>query len=94
MDIETGLHGSEEKVTGDDRPLCHLVESPLFTVFFALPRSECCGYGRLSSELRRISGVCFSTLVPDFSRSEETPLMTLIAPLWPQSLGIPICWIW
>ena len=76
MDSETGsLHGSTEALAVDDRPVCHLVESPMFSAFFGLPRSKCHGYGRSSSELGRISGVCLSTLVPDSSSSEEAPLI-------------------
>ena len=35
-----GLSGVEQQVAGDDRPFCHLVESPLFTIFrsFAIRR--------------------------------------------------------
>ena len=75
MDSEAGsLRGSMEALASDDQPVCHLVESPMFSVFFALPRSKCLGYGR-SSELGWISGVCLSILVPDSSSSEETPLI-------------------
>ena len=35
--------GSAEMLAGDDLPLRHRVESPMFTIFFffAIPRSEC-----------------------------------------------------
>ena len=76
MDVETGsLPGSTETLVGDDRPFRHLVKSPMFSIFFALPRSECLGYGCSSSELGRLSGVCLSTLVPDTPGSEEAPLI-------------------
>ena len=32
-----GISGAEPQVAGDDRSFCHFVESPLFTIFFALP---------------------------------------------------------
>ena len=42
VDSETGsVPGSAETLAGDDRPLSHLVESPMFTIFFAIPLSEC-----------------------------------------------------
>ena len=76
MDSEKrSLSGSTETLAGDDRPFCHLVESPMFSIFFALPRSECLGYGHSSSKLGRLSGVCLSTLAPDTPGSEETPLI-------------------
>ena len=65
----------EQQVAGDGRPFCHLVESPLFTLFFALPRSIGDWYGCASSELGRVSGVCLSTLVNDTAGSEEAPLI-------------------
>ena len=70
-----GISGAEPQVAGDDRYFCHLVESPLFTIFFALPRSVGDWYGCTSSELGRVSGVCLSTLVNDTSGSEEAPII-------------------
>ena len=76
VDSEAGsLLGSMETLAVDDRPVCHLVESPMFSIFFTLPRSECLGYGRSSSELGWLSGVCLSTLIPDSPGSEEAPLI-------------------
>ena len=75
MDAEVGgVSSVEQQVAGDDRPFCHLVESPLFTLFFTLPRSVGDRYGCASSELGRVSGVCLSTLVNDTAGSEEAPL--------------------
>ena len=70
-----GVSSVEQEVAGDDRSFCHLVESPLFTLFFAFPRSIVDRYGCASSELGRVSGVCFSTLVNDTSGSEEAPII-------------------
>ena len=70
-----GLSGVEQQVAGDDRPFCHLVESPLFTLFFTLQRSVGDRYGLASSELGRVSGVCLSTLVNDTAGSEEAPII-------------------
>ena len=76
MDYEAGsLLVSTEALVWDNRPVRQLVESPMFSLFFALPRSECLGYGRFSSELGRISGVCLSTLIPDSPGSEEAPFI-------------------
>ena len=76
MDAKVGgVPSAEQEVAGDDRPFCHLVESPLFTLFFALPRSIINRYGCTSSELGRVSGVCLSTLVNDTAGSEEAPLI-------------------
>ena len=72
MDSEVGSFlGVEQQAAGDDRSFCHLVGSPLFTLFFALPRSVSDRYGHTSSELGRVSGVCLSTLVDDTAGSEE-----------------------
>ena len=54
---------------------CHLVESLLFTLVFALPRSLSDRCGCASSELGQVSGVFFSNLVNDTSGSEEAPLI-------------------
>ena len=70
-----GFSGAEQQVAGDDRSFCHLVESPFFTLFFTLPRSVGDRYGRTSSELGRVSGVCLSTLINDTSGSEEAPII-------------------
>ena len=76
MDAEVGgVSSVEQQVASDDRPFCHLIESPLFTLFFALPRSIINRYGCASSELRRVSSVCLSTLVSDTASSEEAPLI-------------------
>ena len=92
MDFEVGgISGSSQDVAGDDRPVCHLVESRLFTIFFALPRSEGLRYGCFSSELGWLSGVGYAfppwsliILVLKKLRSSCGVLMTLITPLWPQ----------
>ena len=70
-----GVSGPPQEVAGDDRPVCHLIESPLYTLFLALPQSECSGDGRASSELGWSSGVRLPTLGPDSSRSQEAPFI-------------------
>ena len=64
VDAEAGsLPGSTEALASDDRPFRRLVESPMFSIFFALPRSKYFGHGRSSF-------VCLSTLVPGTPSSE------------------------
>ena len=76
MDSELeGLSRVEQQVADDDRPFCHLVELPLFTLFFTLPRSVGDWYGRASSKLGWVSGVCLSTLVNETAASEEAPII-------------------
>ena len=92
MDFEVGgISGFSQDVAGDDRPVCHLVESRLFTIFFALPRSEGLRYGCFSSELGWLSGVGYAfppwSLIPLVLKKLRLScgvLMTLITPLWPQ----------
>ena len=76
MDVEAGsFSGSSEALAGDVRSVRHLVKSPVFSIFFVLPRSTGLGDGCFSSELGRLSGVCLSTLVPDTPSSEEAPII-------------------
>ena len=50
-------------VAGDDRPICHLRQSPLLHLFLALPRPSFGGDGRAPPVLGRSPGVRFSTVV-------------------------------
>ena len=76
MDTETGgLSGSVQEVVGLDRPFCQISKSPMFNIFFTLPRSECSGNGCASSELEWVAGVCLSSLVSNSSSSEEAPVV-------------------
>ena len=80
VDSQVGsFSGSSQEVAGDDGPLCYLSKSLLFTLFFALPRSEGSGDRCSSSKLGWTSGVRFSTLVPHSAGSEETPLVLRIS---------------
>ena len=70
MDAETGgLSGSVQEVAGLDRPFCHISKSPMFDIFFTLPRLERSGNGCASSELEWVAGVWLS------SSSEEAPVV-------------------
>ena len=50
-------------MAGDDRPLCHLSQSPLLHLFLALPRPSFGGDGRTPPVLGRSPGVRFSSVV-------------------------------
>ena len=50
-------------VAGDDRPLCHLRQSPLLHLFLALPRPSFGGDGRAPPILGQSPGVRFSAVV-------------------------------
>ena len=64
MDAEDrGVSGAPEEVAGVHRSVRHLSQSPLFSIFFSVPRLERCGYGCAAPELGWVEGVCFSTLV-------------------------------
>ena len=76
MDSEAGsLQGSVQEVAGVDRPIRNISKSPMFNIFFSLPRSQCSGDGCSSSELGWVAGVCLSSLVPHSSSSEEAPVV-------------------
>ena len=73
--IKGSFPGSSETLAGDVRSVRHLVKSSKFSILFTLPRSADLRYGCISSELRRLSGVCISTLVPDTTGSDEVPII-------------------
>ena len=76
MGSETGgLSGSVQKVAGIDRPVRNITKSPMFDIFFSLPRSQRSGNGCTSSELGWVAGVCLSSLVTHSSSSEEAPVV-------------------
>ena len=68
-----GFSGSASKVSGDGGLVCHLVQSPLYTLFLTLPRSLCPGNGCASSGLGWSSGLRLPSVSPDSSRSPEAP---------------------
>ena len=76
MDSEAaGLPGSVQEVAGLNRPVCHLSKSPLFNIFFTLPRSERAGNRCASSELEWVAGICLSSLGSNSSGAEEAPVV-------------------
>ena len=64
-----------QEVAGVDRPIRNISKSPMFNIFFSLPRSQCSGDGCSSSELGWVAGVCLSSLVPHSSSFEEAPVI-------------------
>ena len=73
MDSEAGLSGSVQEVAGIDRPIRNITKSPMFDIFFSLPRSQRSGCSSL--ELEWVAGICLSFLVPHSSGSEEAPVV-------------------
>ena len=69
------VSGAPEKVASGHRSVCHLSQSPLFSIFFNVPRSERSGYGCAAPELGWVAGVCLSTLVAHSGCSEEAPVV-------------------
>ena len=64
-----------QEVASVDRPIHNISKSPMFNIFFSLPRSQCSGDGCSSSELGWVAGACLSSLVPHSSSSEEAPVV-------------------
>ena len=64
-----------EEVASVNRSLCHLSKSPMFTIFFTVPRSERIGHGCSASELGWVAGVCLSTLVSNSGSPQEAPIV-------------------
>ena len=76
VDAEAGgLHGSVQEVAGVNRPVCNITKSPMFTIFFSLPRSQCSGDGCTAPKLEWVAGVCLSSLVSHSSSVEEAPVV-------------------
>ena len=76
MDSEArSISGAPQEVASFHRPVSHLSKSPLFSVFFSLPRSECPGDRCSAPELEWVAGVCLSTLVTHSGSSEEAPVV-------------------
>ena len=72
---DRGISGAEEEVAGDGRSVCYLSQSPMFHIFFSVPRSECLGDRCCAPELKWVAGVCLSTLVTHSGGSQEAQLV-------------------
>ena len=59
----------------DDRPLCHLRQLEMFTLFLALPRSSVGGYGRPSPVLGRSPSLSFSAVFHSSPGSGEAQVV-------------------
>ena len=77
---DRSLSGSQEKVASFNRPLCHLTESPLYTIFLSFPRSERGSHGYFAPELEWVAGVCLSSLDPHSCGSQEAPVIVWSPP--------------
>ena len=76
VDAEAGgLHGSVQDVAGVNLPVCNITKSPMFTIFFSLPRSQCSGDGCTAPKLEWVAGVCLSSLVSHSINVEEAPVV-------------------
>ena len=72
---DRGVPRAPEEVASVSRSVWHLTKSPMFTIFFTVPRSERAGYGCSSPELGWVAGVCLSNLVSDSSCYQEAPVV-------------------
>ena len=75
-----GFSGSKEEVASFHRSVCHLSQSPMFSVFFAIPRSERLSYGCSAPELEWVAGVCLSSLVTHSNHAQEAPVVLWSPP--------------
>ena len=76
MDTQNrGVPRAPEEVASVYQSVCHLTKSPMFTIFFTVPRSERAGYRCSSPELGWVAGICLSTLVSDSSCPREAPVV-------------------
>ena len=62
-------------MAGGSRSVCHLIQSLMFTLFFALPCSKDFGDRCVPSQLGQSLGVRLPTLGTDSAGSQETPLV-------------------
>ena len=70
-----GLPSAPLAVASHDRPVCHISESPLYTIFFSLPRSQFHRDGCPSPTVGWVAGVCLSALCSNSGGFEEAPLV-------------------
>ena len=81
-------------MAGVHRPLCHLTQSPMLSIFFTIPRSELPRYGCSAPELEWWQAYAFPpwSLFPAVLKklwSSSGVLLTIIGPYWPQRPWFP-----
>ena len=64
-----------QEIPGFDRPVCSILESQMFHIFFSLPRSQCSGDGCASSKLEWVADVFLSSLVSRSGGFEGAPVV-------------------
>ena len=94
MDSERGLLGSVQEVAGIDRPVRNITKSPMFDIFFSLPRSQRLGTDALLQNWDGWQAYAFPPwfLIPAVLkklRSSSGVQLTIIAPYWPQRPWFP-----
>ena len=72
------LSGFQQEVACDIESVCLLVHSPMFTFFFALPRSEGFEYSCVPCWLGNSLGVCLPTLSTTSAGYRETLLVVRV----------------
>ena len=72
---DRGIPRAPEEVASVNLSFRHISKSPMFTIFFTVPRSELVGHGCSSPELGWVAGVCLSTLVSDSGSPQEAPIV-------------------
>ena len=90
MDLEAvGLSTASEEVANGNRSVCNLSQSPFYTIFFSLPRSQFHRDRFSSPTVGWVAGVCLFSLCSNSCGSKEAPLVlwgpvddhsTLLAP--------------
>ena len=70
-----GLQSTPLEVASNNRPVCNISESPLYTIFFSLPRSQFHRDGCPSPTVGWVAGVCLSALCSNSGSFEEAPLV-------------------
>ena len=70
-----GLRRASASMAGHDRPVCHLSQSPLLSLFLSLPGSPGSRHRCSTSQLGSLPGVCLPSLGPDSPDHPQAPLI-------------------
>ena len=71
----SSVSAASEKVAGVNRPVRNLTTSPLLTLFFSVPQSQCPWDGGSSPTMGCVAGACFSSLCADSCGSVKARLV-------------------